>query len=258
MKAERLQQVSPIFHQVVGLPPEERAAFLASACKGDATLREDVESLLSAHERAGSFIESPAYERAAELLTDEPASLVGQLIAHYRIVAPLGRGGMGEVYLARDTKLERSVALKFLPSNVASDKEKMRRFTQEAKAAAALNHPNIAHIYEIGETAATHFIAMEYVDGVTLSEKIHRVKTPLGKLLKYLTQVAEGLAKAHAAGIVHRDLKPDNIMITRDDYAKILDFGLAKLVEPQRASGEERPLPVRPPRLSWPSTRCPA
>ena len=183
----------------------------------------------------------PLMSELAELLTDEPASLVGQLIAHYRIVAPLGRGGMGEVYLARDTKLERSVALKFLPSNVASDKERMRRFTQEAKAAAALNHPNIAHIYEIGETAATHFIAMEYVDGVTLSEKIHRVKTPLGQLLKYLTQVAEGLAKAHAAGIVHRDLKPDNIMITRDDYAKILDFGLAKLVEPQRASGEERP-----------------
>ena len=241
MKAERLQQVSPIFHQVVELPAEERAAFLASACKGDATLREDVESLLSAHERAGSFIEAPAYERAAELLTDEPASLVGQLIAHYRIVAPLGRGGMGEVYLARDTKLERSVALKFLPADVASDKEKMRRFTQEAKAAAALNHRNIAHIYEIGETATTHFIAMEYVDGVTLSEEIHRVKTPLDQLLNYLAQVAEGLSKAHAAGIVHRDLKPDNVMITRDDYAKILDFGLAKLVEPQRASGEERP-----------------
>jgi len=241
VKAERLQKVSPIFHQVVELPPEERAAFLASACEGDATLREDVEKLLSAHDRAGSFIETPAYERAAELMTDEPASIVGQLIAHYRIVAPLGRGGMGEVYLARDTKLERSVALKFLPSDVASDKERMRRFTQEAKAAAALNHPNIAHIYEIGETAATHFIAMEYVDGVTLSEKIHRVKTPLGQLLKYLTQVAEGLGKAHAAGIVHRDLKPDNIMITRDDYAKILDFGLAKLVEPQRASGAARP-----------------
>ena len=241
MNAERLLQVSPIFRQAVGLSPDERAVFLETSCAGDAALRNDVERLISAHERAGSFIESPAYERAAELLMNEPASLVGQLVAHYTIVAPLGSGGMGEVYLARDTKLGRSVALKFLPADVAANKERMRRFTQEAKAAATLNHPNIAHIYEIGETATTHFIAMEYVDGVTLSEKIHHLKTPLGKLLKYLTQVAEGLAKAHAAGIVHRDLKPDNVMITHDDYAKILDFGLAKLVEPQRTSGEERP-----------------
>src|SRR5687768_10016179 len=241
MKAERLQQVSPIFRQAVDLPSEERAAFLATACGDDAVLREDVERLLIAHEQAGSFIESPAYERAAELLTDEPASIVGQLISHYRIVRPLGIGGMGVVYLASDTKLGRSIALKFLPSDVASDKERMRRFIQEAKAAATLNHPNIAHIYEVGETGDTHFIAMEYVDGVTLGDKIHRERAPLGKLLMYLTQVAAGLAKAHAAGIVHRDLKPDNVMITRDDYAKILDFGLAKLVEPQRASGAARP-----------------
>jgi len=240
MKAERFQEVSPIFRQAVVLPSEERAAFLATACGEDAVLREDVERLISAHEQAGSFIESPAYEKAAMLLNDTPgAAILGQLIGHYKIVASLGKGGMGEVYLAQDTKLGRSVALKILPSDVAADGERMRRFTQEAKAAAALNHPNIAHIYEVGETGETHFIAMEYVDGVTLGEKIHRERTPLGKLLKYLTQVAEGLAKAHAAGIVHRDLKPDNIMIARDDYAKILDFGLAKLVEPQRASGAE-------------------
>jgi len=155
----------------------------------------------------------------------------------YEILSRLGVGGMGEVYLAHDTKLERSIALKILPSDVAANDERMRRFTQEAKAAAALNHPNIAHIYEIGEIDGTHFIAMEYIDGVTLTEKIHREKTTLRKLLKYLTQTAEGLAKAHAAGIVHRDLKPDNIMITRDDYTKILDFGLAKLIEPQRPAG---------------------
>ncbi|MFN2515529.1 MAG: serine/threonine protein kinase [Pyrinomonadaceae bacterium] len=160
-------------------------------------------------------------------------------LGRYEILSRLGAGGMGEVYLARDTKLERSIALKILPPSVASNEERMRRFTQEARAAAALNHPNIAHIYKIGETEGTHFIAMEYIDGVTLNEKIHREKTPLKKLLKYLTQVAEGLAKAHAAGIVHRDLKPDNIMIARDGYAKILDFGLAKLIEPQRASGAE-------------------
>ena len=238
MKAERLQQVSPIFRRAVELSPEQRVAFLDGACAGDAALRLDVERLISAHEQAGGFIESPANERADGLLTGEPAdSLVGQLVEHYKVVAPLGRGGMGEVYLARDTKLGRSVALKFLPAEVASDEERMRRFTQEARAAAALNHPHIGHIYEIGEAAGTHFIAMEYVDGVTLGEKIHRERTPLRKLLKYLTQAAEGLAKAHAAGIVHRDLKPDNVMITRDDYAKVLDFGLAKLVEPQQAEG---------------------
>src|SRR5436190_3048046 len=240
MKAKRLQQVSPIFRQAVDLPSEERAAFLSTACGEDAVLRADVEQLLFAHEQSGSFIESPAYERAAELLTDQPAaSIVGQLIGHYKIVASLGKGGMGEVYLTQDTKLERSVALKILPSDVAADGERMRRFTQEAKAAAALNHPNIAHIYEVGETNETHFIAMEYVDGVTLREKIHREKASLRKLVKYLVQVAEGLAKAHAAGIVHRDLKPDNIMIASDDYAKILDFGLAKLVEPQTGAGAE-------------------
>jgi eukaryotic-like serine/threonine-protein kinase len=162
----------------------------------------------------------------------------GTRFGRYEIRSPLGAGGMGEVYLAEDTHLERTVALKILPSDVAANEERMRRFTQEAKAAAALNHPNIAHIYEVGETDGTHFIAMEYIDGVTLYEKIKREKAPLGKLLKYLTQVAEGLAKAHAAGIVHRDLKPDNIMVARDDYAKILDFGLAKLVEPQRAKSE--------------------
>ena len=148
---------------------------------------------------------------------------------------------MGEVYLGYDTQLDRVVALKILPLQVAPDRERMRRFIQEAKAAAALNHPTIAHIYEIGDADDAHFIAMEYIDGVTLNEKIHREKTPLGMLLKYLWQVAEGLAKAHAAGIVHRDLKPDNIMITRDDYAKILDFGLAKLIEPTAEPTGQRP-----------------
>ena len=138
---------------------------------------------------------------------------------------------MGEVYRARDEKLNRDVAIKVLPSVLSQDTDRLRRFNQEAQAAAALNHPHIAHIYEIGESEGVSFIAMEYIDGETLTEKIHRDKTPLGKHLKYLMHVAEGLAKAHSAGIVHRDLKPDNIMITRDGHAKILDFGLAKLIE---------------------------
>jgi serine/threonine protein kinase len=158
-------------------------------------------------------------------------------LSHYRIVSKIGEGGMGEVYLAQDTKLDRKVALKILPADVASNRDRMERFVREAKSAAALNHPNIAHIYEIGESEGTHYIAMEFIDGETLRHKIHRDKAPFPKLLKYLIQVAQGLSKAHAAGIVHRDLKPDNIMITRDDYAKVLDFGLAKLVEPQRTFG---------------------
>ena len=137
---------------------------------------------------------------------------------------------MGEVYLAQDTKLDRKVALKILPADLAANQDRMRRFVQEAKAAAALNHPNIAHIYEIGEADGVNFIAMEFVDGETLREKIHSGNSEF-KVLKHLLQVAEGLAKAHASGIVHRDLKPENIMITREGHAKILDFGLAKLVE---------------------------
>ncbi|MDQ1638408.1 MAG: eukaryotic-like serine/threonine-protein kinase [Pyrinomonadaceae bacterium] len=156
---------------------------------------------------------------------------VGTKLGRYEIRSKIGAGGMGEVYLAQDTELDRKVALKILPADVALKQGRMRRFVQEAKAAAALNHPNIAHIYEIGEAGGLNFIALEFVDGFTLREAIHREHTELRKLLRYLQQAAEGLAKAHAAGIVHRDLKPDNIMITRDGYAKILDFGLAKLVD---------------------------
>jgi len=161
---------------------------------------------------------------------------IGTKLDRYEIRSQLGEGGMGEVYLAEDTRLHRKVALKVLPAEVASNQDRMRRFVQEAQAAAALNHPNIAHIYEIGESQGTHFIALEFIDGVTLREKIHRERTDLRKLLRYLQQVAEGLAKAHGAGIVHRDLKPDNIMITSEGHAKILDFGLAKLIEQHTAS----------------------
>jgi serine/threonine protein kinase/tetratricopeptide (TPR) repeat protein len=191
----------------------------------------------------------------------------GTKLGRYEIRSQIGAGGMGEVYLAEDAQLRRRVALKILPVDLASNQDRMRRFIQEAQAAAALNHPNIAHIYEIGTGPTTgspsgrptwggavrdssdasrttgdetHFIAMEFIDGLTLRELIHGRQTELSKLLRYLQHAAEGLAKAHAAGIVHRDLKPDNIMITRDGHAKILDFGLAKLIEPQTYSGQQR------------------
>lgn len=170
-------------------------------------------------------------------------------LGRYEIRSKLGAGGMGEVYLAEDQQLRRRVAVKILPAEIASNRDRMRRFTQEAQAAAALNHPNIAHVYEIGSSSIVkdgtsdkelvHFIAMEYVEGETLSRLITNRQTELAKLIRYLQQSAEGLAKAHEAGIVHRDLKPDNIMVTRDGHAKILDFGLAKLIDtPQTISDQ--------------------
>ena len=152
-------------------------------------------------------------------------------LGRYEVRAKIGEGGMGEVYLADDTRLHRKVALKVLPAHLAMDTDRMRRFEQEALAAASLNHPNIAHIYEIDEHEGTKFIAMEFVDGETLRDKLRHGKSPLKDLLRSLMQVAEGLAKAHVAGIIHRDLKPDNIIISTDGHAKILDFGVAKLVE---------------------------
>jgi eukaryotic-like serine/threonine-protein kinase len=169
----------------------------------------------------------------------------GTQLGRYEIRSLIGVGGMGEVYLAQDMSLNRKVALKVLPAEVASNQDRMRRFKQEATSAASLNHPNIAHIYEIGKSADLNFIAMEYVDGTTLRDKIQREHETLSKLLRTLQHVAEGLAKAHDAGIVHRDLKPDNIMITSDGHAKILDFGLAKLIEPPTTTdsvpGSEEP-----------------
>src|SRR5215510_2550474 len=160
----------------------------------------------------------------------------GTKVGRYEIRSKIGTGGMGEVYLAEDTQLHRRVALKVLPADVAAKQDRMRRFKQEAMAAAALNHPNIAHIYEIGESDHINFIAMEFVDGQTLRQKIYQERTDLRKLLRFLQHAAEGLARAHAAGVVHRDLKPDNIMVTRDGHAKILDFGLAKLISGQKLS----------------------
>src|SRR5262249_1191895 len=172
---------------------------------------------------------------------------VGTTFQHYRITAALGAGGMGEVYKAVDTRLDRSVALKILPPQLVSNQDRVARFVGEARAASALNHPHIVAIYDIGEAeggvaeegapTTVHYIAMEFVDGATLHGHIHRLRTEPKRLLEYFAQVADGLAKAHGAGIVHRDLKPENIMITSDGYAKILDFGLAKLVEPERTGG---------------------
>ncbi|MCM3869604.1 MAG: protein kinase [Pyrinomonadaceae bacterium] len=244
MTPARWQHIDELFHAASELAPEDRAHFLREACSGDDSLRVEVESLISAHEQSTEFLDVAAYEIADVRLGHVPAMLaVGQSINHYKILGTLGVGGMSEVYLAQDTKLDRRVALKILPAEYAADKDRMRRFEQEAKSAAALNHPHIAHIYEIGEAEGKQFISMEYVEGETLRSKIHREKTELPQLVKYLTQVAAGLAKAHECGIVHRDLKPDNIMITRDGDAKILDFGLSKLIGSAKPRGDGDDVP---------------
>src|SRR2546430_6990334 len=244
MTPEQYERLTELFHAALEIAPDERAAFLDQVSDGDVELRGELESLLAAHEQRAAYTEKPPDDIAAGYLAQQgggpttvPALAANTRLDHYEIRSLLGKGGMGEVYLAEDLRLHRKVALKILPAAVPANQDRMRRFEQEATAAAALNHPHIAHIYEIGESEGIHFIAMEHIDGDTLRDKIHRDKAPLQKLLKYLTQVAEGLTKAHAAGIVHRDLKPDNVMITRDDYAKILDFGLAKLVEAERSLG---------------------
>src|SRR5437016_14377879 len=253
MTPEQYEHLTELFHATLEIAPAERAAFLDQVADGDADLRRELESLLAAHEQRAAYTEKPPGDIAAGMLlaqhdisaADAASLSPNTRIDRYEIRSLLGKGGMGEVYLAEDLRLHRKVALKILPAAVAANQDRMRRFEQEATAAAALNHPHIAHIYEIGESESTHFIAIEHIDGDTLRDKIHRDKAPLQKLLKYLTQVAEGLTKAHAAGIVHRDLKPDNIMITRDDYAKILDFGLAKLIEPRMALGSGSDAPSK-------------
>src|SRR6266568_9544978 len=152
-------------------------------------------------------------------------------LAHYRIVSKIGEGGMGEVYLAQDTKLDRKVALKILPADVASDDTRMRRFIQEARAASGLNHPNIITIYEIEQIGSVNFIATEFIDGETLRERMRRAPVKVGEVLDVAAQIASALSAAHAANIVHRDIKPENIMLRRDGIVKVLDFGLAKLTE---------------------------
>jgi eukaryotic-like serine/threonine-protein kinase len=238
MKPERWQQLENLFQSALERDASQRSAFLDEACRGDEALRSKVESLIASHEQAGSFMEAPAFEVAARSLAAEPAeSLVGQWIGHYEIVSPLGEGGMGEVYLAKDTRLGRKIALKLLPADLTEDEERLRRFRQEAQAAATLNHPNVCMIHEVGATEnGRPFIAMEYIDGVTLRWHMARTPMKIREALDIAGQVASALAGAHAAGIMHRDIKPENIMVRRDGYIKVLDFGLAKLTEREVAS----------------------
>lgn len=235
MKAERWEQVDRLFHAARARAPEQRAAFLDQACAGDQGLRSEVESLMTSHEQASRFIESPASDLAADLLAENQAKqIVGHNVGHYRIVALLGAGGMGEVYLAQDTKLDRRVALKLLPPSWSQAPDCIRRFQQEARAISALNHPNIVTIFEIGEAQGLPFIATEYVEGETLRPQISR-QMRIPQALDIAMQVASALGAAHQEGMAHRDVKPENIMVRPDGYVKVVDFGLAKLSEPPAA-----------------------
>ncbi len=234
MEPERWQQIDQLLEVALERPPAERAAFLAAACASDEALRQEVESLLLSDEAAESFIEAPAVALAAEVLAERQArSLTGQQLGHYQILSRLGAGGMGEVYLAQDARLGRKVALKLLPTHFTQHPERARRFEQEARAASALNHPNILTIHEIGKVDSTHYIVTEFIDGQSLRQRMSSKKLTLTEALEIAMQVASALAAAHEAGIVHRDIKPENIMIRHDGIVKVLDFGLAKLTEPK-------------------------
>ena len=232
MNSARRKQIEDLCFAAMKREGEERAAFLEEECKGDEALLREVVSLLEHEQAAEEFLETPALEAEAEALAqDQASSMVGRQIGSYKIVSPIGAGGMGEVYLAQDATLGRKVALKFLPEEMQQNELARKRFLREARSAAALDHPYICKIYEIGEAEKAPYIAMEYVRGTTLDEGFSKkVPPPLEKVLRTALQIAEALGAAHRKGIVHRDLKPANIMLTSEGHVKVMDFGLAKRV----------------------------
>ncbi len=230
MSPEQWRRIEQLYDAALDLDSEERIAFLRNACgEDDATYREVV-SLLAAHDQAGSFIAGRAFEDRAAAFLSEASPRDGQSINQYRIVSALGKGGMGEVWLAEDTRLNRQVALKLLPAEFAGDLDRVRRFEQEARVVIALNHPNIVTLFDLGRCEDEYFMATEHVPGQTLREHLlARIRLPLREALAIAIQIADALAAAHEAGIVHRDIKPENIMLRPDGYVKVLDFGLAKI-----------------------------
>jgi len=227
MSSGRWERGKEILEQALRLAPQERQAYLGATCGADADLRRELESLIASYEEAGSgFLGADASEVLQ--LTPPRALSSGTKLGPYELIKLLGAGGMGEVYRARDARLDRIVAIKILPAAFSADRERLHRFEREARSASALNHPNIVTIYELGQDRSCHYIAMELVEGKTLRELLGSSLLPMRKTIEIAAQVAEGLTKAHEAGITHRDLKPENLMVSHDGFVKILDFGLAK------------------------------
>jgi serine/threonine protein kinase/N-acetylneuraminic acid mutarotase len=237
---DRWEELDRLFQAAIALEPPQRTDFIAAASGGDPVLREEIEALLRSDAQGWSFLEEPALQLAAPFVSDDqPQLLAGQQIGDYTIVELIGRGGMGEVYLAKDSVLNRRVALKLLPLEYTRDKSRLLRFQNEAQAASALNHPNILTIYQLGSFEGLQFIVTEYVEGETIRELIARRSLGPRQVLDVTIQISSALAAAHKAGIVHRDIKPENIMLRPDGYVKVLDFGLAKLADP--AAAADRP-----------------
>ncbi len=251
MKHERWEEVERIYHLTLEREASERSTFLVQACAGDEALRREVESLLTYEPQAEGFIEAPALEVAARMIAGEHAPIrAGDKFNQYRILSPLGAGGMGEVYLAEDTRLRRNVALKFLPVVLTKDKAHLRRFEVEARAVAALSHPNVCIIHEVIQTDdGRHCIVMEYIEGMTLRQRMAKDHIGVDEAVDIAIQIASALCSAHRARIVHRDIKPENVMLREDGFVKVLDFGLAKLAEttpdPANSEAETRAIDVR-------------
>jgi serine/threonine protein kinase len=234
---ERWATVKQIHQAALDRPVSERTVFLDEICTGDEALRAEIQSLLSYQDEAESFIEVPAIEVAARVLSEDLENiLVGRVLGHYHVAAFLGAGGMGEVYLALDPRLDRTVALKILPPDLASDPDRMQRFTREAKAASALNHPNVAVIFDVGESGGIPYIVMEHVEGHTLAAKIAGQPLAVTDVIHIAAQVADALDAAHSKGITHRDIKPANLMLTPRGQVKVLDFGIAKMTQQEETS----------------------
>jgi serine/threonine protein kinase len=233
MTPERFQAIDEIFHLALERSPAERVCFIAHACSGDHSLRQELFLMIEAYERRAGLLNKPAYEILGfDLLNELTEPVVGQTIGRYRVLEFVAEGGMGNIYLALDTSLRKKVALKILPFNFSQDKQRVRRFEQEARLASAADHPNICVIHEISRTDdGRHFIVMEYVDGITLRERVAEGRMGVPQSLDVGIQIAGALEAAHALGIIHRDIKPENIMLRKDGYVKVLDFGIAKLNE---------------------------